>query len=60
MCVAGICYFANSLLFFVAPQLSSMALLLPALLGEGGLALWLLVMGIDESKWRQRADLADG
>ncbi len=60
MCVAGICYFANSLLFFVAPQLSSMALLLPALLGEGGLALWLLLIGIDEAKWRQRADLADG
>jgi len=57
MCLAGACYLANSLLFFVAPGLASIALLLPALLGEGGLTLWLLFAGVNEAAWRRQAGL---
>lgn len=59
MCLAGACYITNSFLFFVAPHLASTALLLPALLGEGGLALWFLVVGVNETKWRERAAQAN-
>lgn len=59
MCLAGVCYFTNSLLYFVAPDLSSIALLLPALLGEGGLTLWLLLVGLNEKAWRKKAGIAD-
>ena len=59
MCIAGFCYFANSMLYFVAPSLSSMALLLPALLGEGGLTLWFLFVGLNEAAWRRQAGLGN-
>jgi hypothetical protein len=57
MCLAGACYLANSMLYFVAPNLSSIALLLPALLGEGGLTLWFLFVGLNEAAWRRQAGL---
>lgn len=57
MCLAGVCYLANSMLYFVAPNLSSIALLLPALLGEGGLTLWFLFVGLNEAAWRRQAGL---
>jgi hypothetical protein len=50
--LAGACYLANSCAYFFAPQLLSAYLLLPCLIGEGALALWLTIVGIDESKWR--------
>ncbi len=59
MCLAGVCYFTNSLLYFVAPELSSIALLLPALLGEGGLTLWFLLVGLNEKAWRKQAGIVD-
>ena len=50
--LAGACYLANSCAYFFAPQLLSTYLLLPCLIGEGALALWLTIVGINESKWR--------
>ncbi len=58
MVIAGLCYFTNGVLDFVAPQLSSILLLVPCLLGEGSLALWLLIMGVDAAKWQARASQA--
>lgn len=55
MTIAGLCYVTNSLLSFIEPSLSSIILLLPVLLGEGGLTLWLLLVGVDTSKWRTQA-----
>lgn len=58
MCVAGLCYFTNSVLDFVAPELSSILWLMPCLLGEGSLALWLFFVGVHPGKWQARADAA--
>ena len=53
--LAGACYLANSYAYFFAPGLLSAYLLLPCLVGEGAFALWLLIVGIDETKWRVAA-----
>lgn len=58
MGIAGFCYFANSLAYFVAPSLSSIAFLVPVLLGEGGLTLWLLFAGVNAARWEERARAA--
>lgn len=55
MAIAGSRYMVNSLLSFLAPSLSSIILLLPVLLGEGGLTLWLLAVGVNAPKWRTQA-----
>lgn len=49
--VAGACYLANSFAYFIAPGLSPSAILVPCLIGEGALALWLLIFGVNETKW---------
>ena len=49
MIVAGICYVVNTLALIVAPgffKLINPAILLPILLAELSLALWLLLKGI--------------
>jgi hypothetical protein len=56
--LAGACYLANSYAYFFAPKLLSMYLLLPCLLGEGALALWLLIVGVNETKWLAAAGAA--
>lgn len=42
-----------------APSLSSIVFLLPALLGEGALTLWLLFKGVDAARWRSQAASAE-
>ena len=54
--IAGLCYLANSFVYFMAPSLSSPAILAPCLLGEGALALWMLIVGVNETKWRAVAE----
>ena len=53
---AGACYLLNSYAYFFAPDLpfASFAML-GCLIGEGAFALWLLVVGLDEVKWRAAA-----
>jgi hypothetical protein len=55
--LAGACYLANSFAYFVAPSLQSAYVLYPCLIGEGALALWLLIVGVNETKWRAVAEL---
>jgi hypothetical protein len=53
--LAGACYFVNSFAGFVAPGFAAKlfpAILVPSALAELALALWLLLKGIDETKWR--------
>jgi hypothetical protein len=48
MLAAGVCYLVNSLVFINAPALSEVLvpwILLPSLLGELSLALWLVARG---------------
>ncbi len=54
--IAGLCYLANSFVYFMAPSLSSPAILAPCLLGEGALALWMLIVGVNETRWRAVAE----
>jgi hypothetical protein len=53
--IAGVSYVANSLLLLVAPDVANIALLIPIFIAELSLAVWLLVKGIDASKWELRA-----
>jgi hypothetical protein len=49
MAVAGICYLVDSVADLAAPALAARLpsqILIPTLLGEGGLALWLLIFGL--------------
>jgi hypothetical protein len=54
MQLAGACYIVNSFALLLSPRLASMlfpAILLPALIGELSLALWLATKGVDAAKW---------
>ncbi len=52
--IAGLCYLVDSFVSFLAPALSSAlfpAIFLPVLVAELGLALWLVVKGVDVARW---------
>lgn len=56
MQVAGACYLINSLALLLAPAIESAlfpAILMPCLVAELSLALWLLLKGVDVSAWRR-------
>ncbi|MGQ0534396.1 MAG: DUF4386 domain-containing protein [Caulobacteraceae bacterium] len=56
--VAGVCYVFNSIAGALAPEFAHGLfpwILLPALPAEGGLTLWLLIMGVNAEKWRAQA-----
>ena len=58
MLVAGVCYLINSLSLLLAPALASALfpfVLLPPFVAELSLALWLLIKGVDQSKWKEVA-----
>jgi hypothetical protein len=52
--IAGVCYLVNTFLLLLAPALASIAFLIPIFIAELALALWLLVKGVDASKWELR------
>lgn len=55
---AGACYIFNTLAGALTPNFASTFfpwIMLPALPAEGGLTLWLLVMGVNAEKWRAQA-----
>ncbi|MCB2113838.1 MAG: DUF4386 domain-containing protein [Parvularculaceae bacterium] len=55
---AGIGYITNTLTTFVAPQLRGdfgIFLLLPALIAETSLALWLTLFGVNQARWNEAA-----
>ncbi|HXN03587.1 MAG TPA: DUF4386 domain-containing protein [Candidatus Acidoferrum sp.] len=57
MQIAGLCYLANSFALILSPSLAQRlfpAILLPAFVGEASLCLWLLVKGVNLSKWNAR------
>jgi len=55
LALAGACYLVNSFVGFIAPALAAKlfpGILVPAAVAELSLALWLLVKGVDQVKWR--------
>lgn len=55
MLTAGICYLTNSLALLLAPGIASALfpfILLPPFVAELSLALWLLIKGVDEARWK--------
>ena len=59
--IAGLCYLANSFALILSPALASEmfpAVLLPAFIGELCTCLWLIVKGVNLSKWDQQVGTA--
>jgi hypothetical protein len=57
MQIAGLCYLTDSFALVLSPPLADRlfpVILLPALVGEASLCLWLLVKGVNVSRWRAR------
>jgi hypothetical protein len=58
MAIAGLSYLINSFALLLAPAFAAIivpAILLPALIGETALCLWLLVRGVNAVEWEKRA-----
>jgi hypothetical protein len=56
--IAGVCYLTNSFALVLSPALADRlfpAILVPAFIGEASLCLWLLVKGVNVSKWKEKA-----
>jgi hypothetical protein len=57
MQIAGVCYLVNSFAVILSPPLAHAlfpAILLPALVGELSLCLWLLLKGVNVTRWNER------
>ncbi|MFH7001021.1 DUF4386 domain-containing protein [Flavobacterium bizetiae] len=54
MSVAGICYLFNSFALILMPKLSSIVILMPCLLAELSLSLWLIFKGVNLPAWKQK------
>jgi hypothetical protein len=54
MQIAGVCYLTNSFAMLLAPKLANMlfpTIMMPCLVAELSLCLWLMVKGVDVTKW---------
>jgi Domain of unknown function (DUF4386) len=54
--IAGVCYLVNSFALILSPALAHVifpAILLPSLIGELSMCLWLLFRGVDLAKWQE-------
>jgi hypothetical protein len=61
LAIDGAAYLVYSFADFLAPGLAGSLvpwIQFPALLGEGSLCLWLLVVGVDVERWKQQASPA--
>lgn len=61
MQIAGLCYLINSVALLLAPEFESRlfpTILMPCLVAELSLALWLLAKGVNVDRWKERALLA--
>ncbi len=57
MAIAGICYLINSFALILSPGLADLLfpfILIPSFIGELSFCFWLLIMGVNVRKWRQR------
>lgn len=61
LAIAAVCFLVNNFAIFLAPAFAARIppyVMLPSLVGEGSLALWLLVVGVNAVKWRAQAGAA--
>jgi hypothetical protein len=58
MVVAGLCYIINNFLLVLAPDLSNLLFMIPAFIAEFSLCLWLILKGVNVSKWKEKAAIA--
>lgn len=54
MSIAGFCYLLNSFALILLPQLSSILLLMPCLIAELALSLWLIFKGVNLPVWKEK------
>jgi hypothetical protein len=57
MQIAGACYLINSFAVFLSPQLAGILfpfILLPCLIAELLLALWMIIKGVNISEWEKK------
>ena len=55
--IAGLCYLTNSFSLILSPAFAGLLfpyILFPAFIGELSLCLWLIVKGVNVSKWKER------
>jgi hypothetical protein len=55
--IAGLGYISNGFAIILYPAMANMvflAIILPVLIGETSLSLWLLVKGVNVPKWNER------
>jgi hypothetical protein len=52
MQIAGVAYVANSFLLLLAPDLATIIFLIPTVVAELSLALWLVARGVDVARWQ--------
>jgi hypothetical protein len=63
LAVDALAYLAGGFTDFLAPGVAAHLLPwigLPTIVGEGSLCLWLLVVGVDVERWKERASAAIG
>ncbi|PYT78830.1 MAG: DUF4386 domain-containing protein [Acidobacteria bacterium] len=59
--IAGLSYLTNSFALILNPHFADRifpAILVPAFVGEASLCLWLLVMGVNAARWKEKASAA--
>lgn len=59
--ITGLCYLTYTFAYFLSPPLAnhlSPYILMPGLFGEGSLMLWLIVVGVNATKWKAQAGAA--
>lgn len=52
MAIAGICYLANSFTLLLAPKFANFLIMIPCLVAELSLSLWLIFKGVDVKAWK--------
>ena len=60
--IAGLCYLINSFALLLAPAFADVmfpAILVPPLIGELSLCMWLMIKGIDVEQWLRKAAAKD-
>jgi len=60
--IAGLCYLTGCFAALFAPTLADLitpAILIPPFIGELSLCLWLLIMGVNITRWKERISMVD-